>query len=63
MREYRFGLGNEAYKSRFCHHDPGLETVAIGHGWRGKVTLASLRVGQSAPVAARERGLLARIAL
>lgn len=63
VREYRFGLGNEAYKSRFCHHDPGLETLAIGRGWRGKLALASLRVGLRARGAARERGLLARAAL
>ncbi len=60
MREYRFGLGNESYKSRFCHFDPGLDTVAVGHGVRGKVALASLRAGLRARAAARERGLVAR---
>lgn len=42
MTEYRFGLGDEAYKSRFCTSDPGLETVAMTVGLRGRLGLGSL---------------------
>lgn len=37
MRAYRFGLGDEPYKSRFAESDPGLETVAITTGARGRM--------------------------
>jgi len=30
--EYRFGRGDEAFKSRFTNEDPGLETVALTRG-------------------------------
>lgn len=45
MREYRFGLGGEAYKSRFSDSDPGLETIAVTAGVRGRLALAGLRSG------------------
>jgi CelD/BcsL family acetyltransferase involved in cellulose biosynthesis len=53
MSEYRFGLGDEAYKCRFCDHDPGLETVAVATGLRGRLGLASLRAGLKARDLAR----------
>jgi CelD/BcsL family acetyltransferase involved in cellulose biosynthesis len=49
MREYRFGSGGEPYKSRFAEADPGLDTVAIAAGARGKAALAAIRVGLLAP--------------
>jgi CelD/BcsL family acetyltransferase involved in cellulose biosynthesis len=45
MREYRFGLGGEEYKTRFSDFDPGLETVAVTTGVRGRLALAALRTG------------------
>lgn len=49
MREYRFGSGAEPYKWRFAKSDPGLDTVAIACGVRGRAALASIRVGMLAP--------------
>jgi CelD/BcsL family acetyltransferase involved in cellulose biosynthesis len=43
MKEYRFGLGGEPYKSRFTEHDPGLDTVALAFGIRGHLALAALK--------------------
>ncbi len=51
MREYRFGLGGEAYKDRFTGEDPGLQTVALSRGLRGHLALGSLRTA----VALRDR--------
>jgi len=56
IREYRFLRGGELYKHRFATHDPGLETVAVGIGVRGRAAVAGGRLADSlAPV----RGLLA----
>jgi CelD/BcsL family acetyltransferase involved in cellulose biosynthesis len=43
MHEYRFGLGGEAYKSRFADLDPGLETIALSFGVRGRLAVGALR--------------------
>ncbi|MGH2908576.1 MAG: GNAT family N-acetyltransferase [Solirubrobacteraceae bacterium] len=43
MREYRFGRGDEAYKSRFAELDPGLDTTAIAAGVRGRLALAGVK--------------------
>jgi CelD/BcsL family acetyltransferase involved in cellulose biosynthesis len=43
MREYRFGQGGEPYKHRFAESDPGLDTVAITSGARGRLALAAIR--------------------
>jgi CelD/BcsL family acetyltransferase involved in cellulose biosynthesis len=40
MDEYRFLRGGEAYKHRFARADPGLETVGLGRGALGNVSLA-----------------------
>ena len=45
MDEYRFGVGDEAYKRRFTNVDPGLETVALPVGGRGWMGAAALRAG------------------
>jgi CelD/BcsL family acetyltransferase involved in cellulose biosynthesis len=55
MRAYRFGLGDEPYKRRFAELDPGLDTVAITAGARGRMALAAIRAGLRLP--ARVRGL------
>jgi CelD/BcsL family acetyltransferase involved in cellulose biosynthesis len=55
MREYRFGLGDEAYKHRFCDRDPGLETVALTSGLIGRAGLGLLRSGLRVRGAVRAR--------
>ena len=49
MREYRFGLGDEPYKSRFAENDPGLDTVAIAAGARGRLALAAIHAALLMP--------------
>lgn len=53
MREYRFGLGGEPYKSRFTELDPGLHTVAITTGAGGRLALAGLQAAFRSPPAMR----------
>jgi CelD/BcsL family acetyltransferase involved in cellulose biosynthesis len=53
MREYRFGLGGEAYKLRFAEKDPGLNTVAITSGVRGAMALSAIRAALLLPEDAR----------
>jgi CelD/BcsL family acetyltransferase involved in cellulose biosynthesis len=61
MRAYRFGLGDEPYKSRFAESDPGLDTVAIAAGARGRMALTAIRAGLRLP--AGVRGLAWRLGL
>ena len=49
MREYRFGRGNDPYKNRFAERDPGLDTVAITAGARGRLALAAIRAALRTP--------------
>jgi CelD/BcsL family acetyltransferase involved in cellulose biosynthesis len=41
--EYRFGRGDETFKSRFASEDPGLESVALSRGVVGAATYAAGR--------------------
>lgn len=41
MREYRLLRGDEAYKSRYATHDPGVATVLAARGYAGRIELAS----------------------
>ena len=41
MREYRFLRGDEPYKSRFADADPGVETVVVTRGVRGRLAGAA----------------------
>jgi CelD/BcsL family acetyltransferase involved in cellulose biosynthesis len=41
MREYRFGRGDEGYKSRFAGEQSTVETVALGRGLKGRVAVAA----------------------
>jgi CelD/BcsL family acetyltransferase involved in cellulose biosynthesis len=52
--EYRFGLGDEGYKDRFAERDPGLDTVALTAGLRGRMALASIRAALALPAGARK---------
>jgi CelD/BcsL family acetyltransferase involved in cellulose biosynthesis len=49
VREYRFGSGNEAYKSRFAEQDPGLETVVVPIGTRGRIAEVAIRLALRMP--------------
>jgi CelD/BcsL family acetyltransferase involved in cellulose biosynthesis len=49
MREYRFGLGGESYKSRFCSHDDGVVTVVAGPGPLPALVVAAARAVRAAP--------------
>lgn len=53
MRCYRFGSGDEAYKSRFADDGPGLRTVAIATGVRGRMSLLAMRAALRMPNRAR----------
>ncbi len=46
--EYRFGRGDEPFKSRFSSHDSGLETVALARGWLGRSAYAVGRLARRA---------------
>ena len=43
MQSYRFGSGDEPFKSRFADPGPGLVTVAIASGVRGRISLAAMQ--------------------
>jgi len=44
--EYRFGRGDEAFKSRFTEEDPGLETVALRRGLVGGAAYSAARAAR-----------------
>jgi CelD/BcsL family acetyltransferase involved in cellulose biosynthesis len=45
--EYRFGRGDEAFKSRFASHDSGLETLVVTRGAVGASAAAAARLARS----------------
>ena len=47
MREYRFGRGDEEYKSRFTGAESTVETVVVGRGLKGRVAVAAARQTQA----------------
>jgi CelD/BcsL family acetyltransferase involved in cellulose biosynthesis len=49
MREYKFLSGGEAYKGRFANEDPGLETIALARGVRGRASLLGTRTALALP--------------
>jgi len=49
-REYRFLRGDEPYKYRFATSDPGLETIAVAGGLKGRAALAGLRLARTLPI-------------
>jgi CelD/BcsL family acetyltransferase involved in cellulose biosynthesis len=57
MREYRFLRGSEPFKNRFADADPGLETVVVTRGVRGRLAGA---VAAGALRSDRARSLLGR---
>jgi CelD/BcsL family acetyltransferase involved in cellulose biosynthesis len=59
-REYRLLRGGEAYKFRLADADPGVETIGLARGRRGRVLLGALAAERSLPPTARRalpRGL------
>ncbi len=55
QREYKLLRGGEGYKDRFATGDPGLETVAVGRGARGRAAVAAARAGLALPGPLRRR--------
>ena len=55
MNEYRLGRGAERYKSRFANDDPGLETLVLVRGVRGRLAAVAAR---AIPRQTRARRLL-----
>jgi len=43
VAEFQLGPGAQPYKLRFATDDPGLETVAVGRGIRGRAALLAAR--------------------
>jgi len=58
MREYRFLRGGEPFKSRFAEADPGLETVIVARGLRGRLAGAAAAAALRSD---RARSLLGRL--
>ncbi|MDQ3719252.1 MAG: GNAT family N-acetyltransferase [Actinomycetota bacterium] len=57
MREYRFGLGDEDYKTRFASDDPGLLTVAVGSRTATVLAGVAAAAARRLPRGARRAGL------
>jgi len=57
MTEYRFGLGDEDYKSRFAGDDPGLVTVAVGSRTVTLLAGVAAAAARRLPGRARRAGL------
>jgi CelD/BcsL family acetyltransferase involved in cellulose biosynthesis len=55
QRQYRLLRGGEAYKDRFATGDPGLETVAVGRGPRGRFAVRAAAAGLAMPEPVRRR--------
>jgi CelD/BcsL family acetyltransferase involved in cellulose biosynthesis len=47
MREYRFGRGDEEYKSRFAGDESTVKTVVLARGLKGRLALAAARRRQA----------------
>ena len=50
MREYRFLRGAEPFKLRFADQDPGLETLALARGRKGRIAAAAAAAALRSPV-------------
>jgi len=55
QREYRLLRGGESYKERFATGDPGIETVAVPHGARGRLAVGAAATGLALPGPLRSR--------
>ena len=53
VTEYRFLRGAEGYKYRFAKYDPGLESIALAHGLKGRAALRAQGMARAARAAAR----------
>lgn len=62
VSQYKLLLGPEPYKDRFSSRDPGLETLAVSRGIRGRAALAGALSARALPSPARAalRGALSR---
>ena len=55
QREYRLLRGGESYKERFATGDPGIETVAVPRGARGRLAVGAAATGLALPGPLRRR--------
>ena len=55
VESYRFGVGNEHYKSRFTSADPGLRSLIVGRPAMRAAAGAAARVGTRLPSSVRHR--------
>jgi CelD/BcsL family acetyltransferase involved in cellulose biosynthesis len=55
QRQYRLLRGGESYKDRFATGDPGLETVAVPRGARGRLAVGAAAAGLAMPGPVRRR--------
>jgi dTDP-4-amino-4,6-dideoxygalactose transaminase/CelD/BcsL family acetyltransferase involved in cellulose biosynthesis len=53
VTEYRFLRGAEGYKYRFAKHDPGLESIALARGLKGRTALRAQRMARAARATGR----------
>jgi len=55
VETYRFGVGDESYKTRFADGDPRLRSVVMGRALPRQLALAASRLGQRLPADARHK--------
>ena len=55
QRQYRLLRGGEGYKDRFATGDPGLESVAVARGPRGRMAVGAAATGLALPGPLRRR--------
>jgi CelD/BcsL family acetyltransferase involved in cellulose biosynthesis len=55
QRQYRLLRGGEGYKDRFATGDPGLESVAVARGPRGRLAVGAAATGLALPGPLRRR--------
>jgi CelD/BcsL family acetyltransferase involved in cellulose biosynthesis len=55
VESYRFGVGDEPYKSRFASADPGLRTLAVGRPAVQAAAESAARVARALPLSVKER--------
>ncbi len=56
ITEYRFLRGSEPFKYRFADNDPGLQTIGVANGVRGRAAVATMAaIGRKLPLAVRRR--------
>ena len=55
VESFRFGVGDEPYKSRFASEDPGLRTLAVGRPAVQSAAAAAARVARRLPLSVKHQ--------